>query len=164
MARGATGGFASGRKLVRVGQRKPGSGVIENTVSPHRDGVTARASRSGRREICRDVIGNISAKSLRAVPGRLVTAQTIRGAQSVVVIDMTCGACCRCWRHVRARQSETGRSVVKRGDIRPRDGVVTGRAIGDGKLRTSGRMSGIVGLLPGRKMAPGVAAIGWLNR
>lgn len=108
VAGGAARGFARRCELVRVGQGKTGAAVVENTVGPYRDGVTRGASGSGLREICRDVIGNISAESLRAVPSRQVTAQTIRGAQRVVVVDVARGAWRRCGGHVRASQSETG--------------------------------------------------------
>lgn len=76
---------------------------------------------------------------------------------------MTGHAGSRCGRHVRAGESKT-RSAVIEGRSRPRDGVVASRTIGRGKGRASSGVCRIIGLLPGRQVAAGVAAIGRLNR
>ena len=113
VALGAGGHFASGGELVRVGKRKAGAAVIENAVSPGGDGVASGTRRGSGREICGDVIGNIAAESLGAVPSRLVTAQAVGGSQIVVVADVAREAGSRCRRHVSANKSEARGSVVE---------------------------------------------------
>ena len=62
--------------------------MIENSIGPRRDGVARRTGRRGRGEISGDVVGNVPAKGLRAVPCRLVTAQAVSGIQRVVIVDV----------------------------------------------------------------------------
>ena len=128
VALGTRGDLARRRHLVRVGQREAGGGVIERRVGPVRRVVAARALRSGEPSL--DVIGDIAAQSLRAVPVRRVAAVAIRvGARQVVVVAdvalRTISDHARGRHLVVARERPTGHGVVKRRRVGPGNRVVT---------------------------------------
>lgn len=164
VASGAGGNFARGCELVRIGKRETCTGVIKNAVRPKGDGVASGASGGSGGEICRNVVRYIAAKRLRAEPCCLVAAHAIRRTQCVIVVDVAGHAGSGRGRHVGARQSEAGRRVIERRYVGPRNRVVASGAIRDGKLGTSAGVCRIIGLLPSREMASGIAAIGGLDR
>ena len=102
--------------------------MIERRVGPVRRVVAGRAL--GGRKACLDMVGDIAAKCLRAVPVRGVATVAIRRGQSVVVIDVARDAGSG---QVRSRQRPTGGSVVKGRYVGPGNCVVTGRAVGSRK-------------------------------
>ena len=162
----ARGGGVALRALdvgVCVGQREPGGRVIKRGVRPARRVVTGRALRHG--ETCGDVIRNIAAERLRAVPilqvaGRV--AAIIRlNRQRVVVADVARGAGSGRGRDVHAGQREAGDAVVERAQVGPRDGIVALRAIRSRKSRPGRSVRRVVRLLPGGQVAASVAAIRW---
>ena len=159
VALGAGGDFACGGHLVRIGEREAGAAVIKNAIGPGGDGMARGAGRGSSGKRRGDVVGNIAAKGLRAEPGRLMTAHAVSGAQGVVVIDVAGDAGSGRWRHMRADKSETCGSVIERRDVGPGDGVVASGAIRGGKLRSGGRVRGIVGLLPCREVTTRIGAI-----
>lgn len=69
VALGASGHFSGRRQLVGVGEREAGGTVIKFAVCPDRDGMACRASRRAGRKIRGDVVRDIPADRLRAVPG-----------------------------------------------------------------------------------------------
>ena len=135
--------------------------MIERRVRPQERVMALRTER--RREACRDVVRHSTAKCRRAVPGRLVApvAVRIRGGEVIVVAHMAIGAGCHFAGRghlVRARQRPTGCCVIKH-NVRPQRRAVAGGAIGRGKRSSRRRVRRIIGLLPGRQMAPGIPAI-----
>jgi len=143
-----------------VGESEAGGTVVEYAVCPSGDGVASGTSRSRGRESCRDVIGNVAAEGLCAVPGGQVATHAIGGTQGVIVVDVTGGAGRRRGGHVRAGEREARWGMVERGDIGPGNGVVAGRAIGSREGRAWGRVRRVIGLLPGSQVATGIAAVG----
>jgi len=120
--------FAHWGHLVRIRQREAGGGVIKRRVGPACRVVAGRALRCGEARL--DVIGDVAAKCLCAVPVRGVATVAIRRGQSVVVIDVARDAGSG---QVRSRQRPTGGSVVKGHYVGPGNCVVTGRAVGSRK-------------------------------
>jgi hypothetical protein len=109
--------------LVRVCQREASTVVIKRRIRPARGVVTGRALGHG--ETRRNVVRDISAESLRAVPLRQVTAgiPAIRWCdlQRVVVTDMALRA-----RRgdVRTSQGESRHGMVEGRHVHPGNGVV----------------------------------------
>lgn len=75
------------------------------------------------------MIRNVATESCRLVPIGCVARHAVRGIQRVVSIDVASGAGCRRRRHVRANQSETGRTVIKF-SVRPGGDGMARRASG----------------------------------
>lgn len=96
-------------------------------------------------------------------PGEVATgvaAIVWLNCQMVVIVDVTGLA-----RNIRVaiRQRESSCAVIEDGGV-PADGSVAAGAIGGGKSRTRRGMHGIVGLLPGSEVAPGITTIVGLDR
>jgi hypothetical protein len=156
VAIGTSSDFARGCELMRIGKREAGAGVIEFSVGPGGDGVASGASRSSRREIGCDVIGDVTAESLGLVPVWLMTGETIRGVQRIIVVDVAVGARGSL---VRTNEREAGDAVVK-GSAVPTFGSVAIRTIGCGKGGTGTGMDRSRRLLPLGQVATRIAAIG----
>jgi hypothetical protein len=164
VARGATGNFSSiGDKLMRIGQRETGGGVIEFAVGPNGDGVAGRAGGGCCREIGGDVIGNIAAESLCFVPVGCVAGHAVRGVEGVVVADVAGSTGRRSGRHVRSDEGKTGNAVVERSGIPTECGMALG-AVGRGESCARRGVHGSGGLLPASEVATGISAVGRLNR
>ena len=151
-------GRRSGRH-VRARQRKAGGAVIERGRGPSRSGVAigtigCRESRPG---------GRVN-RIVRLLPsGEVATGIAAIGGsdrQVVVIVDVAGQA-----RNVGVAvgQQKAGGAVIK-GDIGPRRGVVAVGTVGSGKAWTGLGVRRIVGLLPSREMATGIAAIGGSDR
>ena len=76
-----------------------------------------------RREIGRYIVGDVATKCLRAVPRRLVTAQTICRISTEIIIDVAGSAGSRGGRHVRANEAESGNAMVKQSGVPPGRGM-----------------------------------------
>ena len=162
--RASNGG--AGREHMGSLQRKTSRGVIKFSVRPENRVVACRTHRG--RKACTNVVRHVSAKGGRAVPGRLVAAVTIRvrRREVVVVVDVAVRAGVHLARRrhlVRTRQRPPGRAVIENGSG-PRERVVARRAVGCRKRCSGTRVRRVIGLLPGRKMALRVPAIGRLDR
>ncbi len=85
------------------------------------------------------------------LPGRQMASRVPavgRGSrQRVVIVHL-----------VRIGQRETRRTVIKDCSS-PRNGVMAGRAVRDGKRRSRSCVRRVIGLLPGRQMASGIPAV-----
>ena len=104
-----------------VMRQSPIGVVVECGPKPARSGM---ASRTSRRESCRDVIWNVSAKRHRALPCRCVTAVAIRRQISrIVVVDVARRARRLRWIGMRTRQGESCRAVVEFSGSPSRDRV-----------------------------------------
>jgi hypothetical protein len=93
----------------------------------------------------------------------LVAAVAIGRMEAVIVVHVAGRARGRRRGPMRAGQGETGHAVIEGRSGPARCRVATGAI----RRRKSGAGSGVhrsKGLLPGRQMASGVTAIGWLNR
>lgn len=111
-------GASARRVRMHAGQRETGGGVIEMAVSPLHGVVALLASR--REPRMRD-------RSCRVVVIGLVTANTRRAGQVVIVVDVAISALAR--RHgVATGEKEPGRRVVELG-IQPVVGAVAGVAL-----------------------------------
>lgn len=159
---GSARGRLSGRhKLVRVRQREACGCVIKHRSRP-RSRVVARGTHRSR-ESCSDVIRHTSAERWGALPGRLMATVTIRvcRCERIVVADVAIGthydlACGL--QLVRTGKRPAGRAVIKCGGV-PSNRVVAGRAVSRREGRTGRWVHRVVGLLPGRQMATGIAAV-----
>jgi len=124
--------------------------------------MTGRALRDGKAS--GNVIGDVPAKGLRAVPlGKVAGSVAAIGGldrEVVIVVGVAAGAGCG---DMSASQDESRHRVIEGADVRPGNRVVALRAICDGEGDAGSGMYGIVGLLPGREVAAGVAAIGGSN-
>lgn len=131
----------------------PGGSPIGSCVT----GGTLRCWESGRR-----VIRYRAAKSCRAVPFSLMATVTIGigRREIVIVVDVAIRAGCRA---VNAGKRPACGAVIKRRGG-PGDCIVAGRAIRGCKGSTRSGVCRIVGLLPGREVTSGVAAIVRLDR
>ena len=146
--------FSGRLQLMRAGQRPARRAVIKDRRVPG-DGVMARRAigrRKGRSGIRVDWI-------IGLLPGGQVTlripAISRRYGQSVVVVDVAIRAgddFASGSELVRIGEWETRHAVIE-GCGGPRDGVVTGRAVGRCEGRSRRGVHGIIRLLPGRQMA-----------
>ena len=151
------------RRGVRIRKGEASGGVIEICVRPA-NGVVARGA-LGHREAGRDVIRNVAAHRLGAVPLRQVAGgiAAIGGLnlQIVIVVDVAGGARKR-RRRMGVGQGKTGSAVIKAG------GGPTGRSValrascqGEGLWSAGVRWVG--GLLPILQVTLGIPAIGGGN-
>ena len=145
-----------------AGQGETGRAVVKHTRRPGSNWVARSALRRGRREARRYMVWHGTAERRSGVPGGDVATVAIRRVQCVIVVDVARRARGRSRRHVRAHQRESRDAVIKRSRIPAGRGMAVG-AIDYGERRTGGRVDRVVGLLPGRKMASGIAAIGRSN-
>jgi len=153
---------------VRVGQRETGGGVIEDACSPCGDGVAGGAGSRGGGESSRNVVGNVAANRCGALKGCRMATVAIGGAERVVVAHMAQLAGSRLGRHVRSRQSKSGRAVIECCGSKAHGCVAIG-AISRGKQRSSRGVRRSRGALPaaaivGVQVAAGIPAIGGGNR
>ena len=155
VARSARGGY------VRARQCPTGAAVIELAVGPEERVVTGRTLRG--REARSDVIRNIAAQRLRALPSGDVAAVTVRvrRREGVVVV----GVAVRASHHfacglklMRSRQRPPCSAVIE--DSRgPRDGVMTSGAVCRCKGCSRCRMCWIIRRLPRRQVTLRIPAI-----
>src|SRR5271165_5502791 len=110
-----------------------------------------------------DVVGHVAAKSLRADPGGLMAAVAIRVCRGeiIVVADMAIGARGNLpsgSELMRAGEWPARGAVVEDGGG-PCNGVVARGTIHGGERGACGGVRGVVSLLPGSKVASGIAAV-----
>jgi len=116
-------------------EREHGGGVIKNGVSPVGGVVARRALRH--REACSDVVGDIAAQSLCAVPLRQmaggISAVGGLNGEVVIIVNVTlrAGSC-----GVSAGQCESADGMIE-GVIGPGDGVVAGGTVSSRECRAS---------------------------
>jgi hypothetical protein len=155
---GASGNSSGGCELMRTGEGPACAAVIEGGVVP-RDGVVARGTIWGGK--------GRSSGGMRRISGLLPCCQVAAGVaairrcglQVVVSIDVARGAGNI---GVTIGQQKSGCAVVEGGGC-PSDRVVAIRAIRGRKRCACLGMRRTVGLLPGCKVASGIAAIGRRN-
>ena len=160
VARGARRGY------VRTLQRPARGGVIKFSIRPEQRVVAGRALRG--RETCRDVIRYRPTKRLRADPGWLVAAVTIRirRRECVVVPDVAVGAShdFSGRRQLMGACQRPARCTVIEDRCSPGNRVVARRAVRCGERCSSRWVCGVIRGLPGRQMASRIAAIRRCNR
>ena len=148
--------LGAGSGHVSAGQREACGCVVESAdIVPGNRVMAPRAVRNrkgGSQSRVDRVIGSLPGGEMAA------GVAAIRGSnlKVVVAVDVATGA-----RHagMAVGQRESSNGVIE-GHVRPRRGVVALRAVRDGECRPDLRVRGIVGLLPGRQVATGVATIG----
>ena len=166
MALVATRNLSGRCNLVRVRQRETGIGMIERRIRPDNCVVAGRTER--RRKSCRDVVRHRPAKRGRAVPRRLMApvAIRVRSGQGIVVahVAVRAGIDFARRRHLVRTRQRPARSGVVECYVGPQCWAVAGRTIRGRKGSSRRRVRWIVGLLPGRQMAPRISAVIRLNR
>lgn len=158
----ARGARRFARIRVRSSQDESSSAVIKHPSRPRGDGMAGRALRRSIRKAGGNVIRNSSADSGSAIPGSHVAAIAVGRIERVVVADVAGRAGCRRGRHVRADQRESCDAVIEGGRV-PTTGGVAVRAICGRKRGACRGVHRIVGALPSREVAAGIAAIRWGN-